>query len=90
MCRHEHDKSDPNYMYPILVGDMVLHIPNIVVAPPLEEMQAYFSKITKSVFSTVRSVPQWGLDEMPVDTDNYENRATKKSSGRGKLSTNRS
>ncbi|KAG8306517.1 hypothetical protein J6590_045685 [Homalodisca vitripennis] len=60
VIRHEHNKSDPHYAYPLLTGDMVLYIPNVTIVPTLEEMQAYFSKVTKSVLNTIRSIPQWG------------------------------
>lgn len=53
---------------------MILQIPNIVISPTIDTMQAYFAKITKSVLTTVRSVPLWGAGYATTDnaTSKYE------------------
>lgn len=60
MCLTEHDKSDPNYIYPTVITDLILQIPNILITPSLEEIQGCVTKIMYAVLSVLRKVPRWG------------------------------
>ncbi|XP_075210479.1 dynein heavy chain 8, axonemal kl-3 [Lycorma delicatula] len=57
LCRTKHD---PNHIMPMLLADIILHIPNVNISPSLETMQTHFSHIVQSVLEVPKAVVQWG------------------------------
>ncbi|CAL7938026.1 unnamed protein product [Xylocopa violacea] len=63
LCNYSHlpeDESEDKKMAPILLTTFVLQIPNIVIVPPIEELQYYFSKLLNNILKNHKKVIAWG------------------------------
>nr|XP_031825788.1 dynein heavy chain 8, axonemal [Nomia melanderi] len=45
---------------PIMITTFVLQIPNIIISPPIEDLQHYFGKLIISVLETHKHIITWG------------------------------
>ncbi|KOX80134.1 Dynein heavy chain 8, axonemal [Melipona quadrifasciata] len=52
--------NDELRMKPILLTTFILQIPNIVIVPPIEELQYCFGKLVSSVLEIYKQVTAWG------------------------------
>lgn len=50
---------------PILLTTFVLQIPNIVTAPPIEELQYYFGQLIVSILENHKHIIMWGQRYTP-------------------------
>ncbi|XP_026672559.1 dynein heavy chain 8, axonemal-like [Ceratina calcarata] len=58
------DDKNGNMFTPILLTTFVLQIPNILLQPPIEELQLYFGKLVTSILENHRQVTAWGQRDL--------------------------
>lgn len=57
---HLIEDNESNQKSPILLTTFVLQIPNIVIVPPIEELQYYFGKLVISLLENHKRITAWG------------------------------
>ncbi|XP_034179159.2 dynein heavy chain 8, axonemal kl-3 [Osmia lignaria lignaria] len=70
--------NDTREKSPILLTTFVLQIPNIVIVPPIEELQHYFGKLVITVLENHTKIITWGQRYSTTDkTNSVDNRTLK-------------
>lgn len=54
------DLNDDKKKSPILLTTFVLQIPNIMIIPPIEELQFYFGKLVVTIVENHKKITAWG------------------------------
>ena len=62
--------NDQVRMKPILLTTFVLQIPNIVIVPPIEELQHCFGKLVSGVLEIYKHVTAWGQRYYNLKSEN--------------------
>lgn len=57
---------------PIMETFFVLQIPNILIAPSIDELQHYFGKVITTIIETHKSVITWGQRYFSTNTSTDE------------------
>lgn len=53
-------EEESNLIKPLMYTFMILQIPNISIAPSLDEIQFYFGKIISNILEVHKGITQWG------------------------------
>lgn len=54
------DLNEDKKKSPILLTTFVLQIPNIMIVPPIEELQFYFGKLVVTIVENHKKITAWG------------------------------
>ncbi|XP_039290802.1 dynein heavy chain 8, axonemal [Nilaparvata lugens] len=66
----KHEKNQvTNLRKPLLLADVVLNIPNIILSPTFEVMQANFRNILQGILEVPKSIMMWGVKKGHVFVD---------------------
>lgn len=66
------DLSDDKKKSPILLTTFILQIPNIMIIPPIEELQFYFGKLVVAIVENHKNITAWGQRDIDRELKSSE------------------
>ncbi|XP_043790719.1 dynein axonemal heavy chain 8 [Apis laboriosa] len=73
MSHLRNDLSDDKKKSPILLTTFILQIPNIMIVPPIEELQFYFGKLVVAIVENHKNITAWGQRDIDRELISNEN-----------------